>query len=83
MGADSKLPDPDLTVFLQIKLDLASSRDGYGDEIYDVSSFQEKVACGYSKLISHGNWYVVDATKPPDQINNLIMAELLARAFIK
>ncbi|KGG51936.1 hypothetical protein DI09_23p110 [Mitosporidium daphniae] len=56
MGADSKLPDPDLTVFLQIKLDLASSRDGYGDEIYDVSSFQEKVACGYSKLISHGNW---------------------------
>ena len=51
LSPDKGLLKPDLTVFLtQDDLTRQSNRDGFGDERYEISSFQEKVKTQFESL---------------------------------
>lgn len=51
------LPKPDLVLFLQLPLEKAARRDGYGDEKYENFSFQKKVLKNYYKMMD-SSWKV-------------------------
>ncbi|KAJ7948652.1 Thymidylate kinase [Quillaja saponaria] len=51
---------PDLVVFLDISLEKAAERGGYGGERYEQLEFQRKVAQNY-KVLHDASWKVVDA----------------------
>lgn len=39
-----KLPEPDQTYFMDIPIDVAQKRSGFGEERYEKKEFQEKVS---------------------------------------
>lgn len=68
-SCDRGLPRPDVVFYLDISVDDASGRGEFGDERYEVSTFQKKVQGIYSKL-SDDTWRVVDAKRTVDVIHN-------------
>lgn len=51
------LPKPDLVLFLQLPLEKAANRNGYGDEQYENYDFQKKVLKKYNKMVD-SSWKV-------------------------
>ena len=72
---DSGLPAPDAVFYLDLSVDEAMIRGGYGDEIYERCEFQNEVLDIYPTL-SDNTWFVVDAARTRD----VILKELVVRA---
>lgn len=49
---------PDLVLFLQLPLEKAARRDGYGNEKYENYDFQKKVFNNYQKMMD-SSWQVI------------------------
>ena len=56
------LPKPDLVLYLSLSAEEAAKRGSYGEERYDETNFQKRVAANYDTL-REPNWVVVDASK--------------------
>ena len=69
--ADSGLPAPDITFFMDISADVAMQRGDWGQEIHDKKDFQEKVADAF-KLLQTSSWIRIDATQSKDEIEDYI-----------
>lgn len=54
LNPDRGLPKPDLTLFF--KFSDNSSREGFGDERYEVKEFQDKVAIEFNKFSNEKEW---------------------------
>jgi len=66
---DSGLPAPDRVLFLNVSEDVALQRQGFGDERYEKTEFQNRVRKQYLRLMQQekeaGNeWTIIDADKP-------------------
>lgn len=60
LGPDRGLPKPDVTVFLKFKNDEENaSRDGFGDERYEIAEFQAKVKIMFDKFEQNEEWEVL------------------------
>nr|XP_026695821.1 thymidylate kinase-like [Ciona intestinalis] len=57
---DSGLPQPDLVLFLELSTSVAATRGGYGEERYETTEFQKKVALNFHGLKTE-EWKVIDA----------------------
>lgn len=68
---DSHLPTPDQVFYLDIPVDEASGRGDFGDERYEVSSFQKTVQERF-KLLKDDSWQVIDARDTIENIHNNI-----------
>lgn len=79
ISAESGLPDPDLTILLEISPQMTQSRDGYGDEIHDVPSLQNSVANIYNRLFMQNSWCRINAQDPMNVIHQEILNELSIR----
>ncbi|ODV84628.1 hypothetical protein CANARDRAFT_8609 [[Candida] arabinofermentans NRRL YB-2248] len=57
LSPDIGLPKPDLTIFLKFKNDDENmTRDGFGDERYEVVEFQKKVKVAFEKFKGIEGW---------------------------
>ncbi|KAF9421009.1 hypothetical protein HW555_002992 [Spodoptera exigua] len=62
--------------FLTMPVDSIKQRNGFGNERYEVLSFQQKVSEIYSKL-KEDNWEIVDASRPIDTIQEDMLEQTL------
>ena len=56
--SDAGLPRPDLVLFLTLSSEEAAKRGGFGDERYEQTDFQKRVANNYDILKQENNWKV-------------------------
>ncbi|XP_030312026.1 thymidylate kinase isoform X1 [Calypte anna] len=71
---DIGLPKPDVILFLQLSPEKAAERGNFGDERYEVSTFQEKVLESFSHLMKDQtlNWKTMDASKSIEDLHREI-----------
>lgn len=68
-GCERLLPKPDLTVFIDTPMEELARSSGFGDEVHDSRTFQEKVYSVYRKLLrDEDNVLIVDGTLPVEEI---------------
>ena len=68
---------PDLTVLLELPADVAASREGELDRFeQEGSSFQERVASAYERLVraEPSRWRRVRADRSPDEVHREVLA---------
>lgn len=65
---DKGLIEPDIVFYLNLSIDEAEKRGGYGQERYEKREFQEKVKMIYENNLKTINWIVVDANNSQDQV---------------
>eukprot|EP00891_Asterochloris_glomerata_P004422 jgi/Astpho2/4422/Aster-00039 len=70
---DVGLPKPDLVIYLEMAVELAAGRGGYGEERYEKVAFQKAVQEQYSAL-KDSNWHVLDASQEIDSLQQQIQA---------
>lgn len=75
--ADRGILKPDLVIFLNINLENNSSREGYGDEIYEKLEFQYKVKEVYDTLWDD-NWISINANQTIESVQADIQREVSA-----
>lgn len=73
MNTDAGLPRPDLVVYLEWSNGNLTNRNGYGDEIYENTQFQNKVKANYDRLKTDSNWRVFDCQDGIDEVHNKIL----------
>ncbi|KAG6331513.1 hypothetical protein ID866_7577 [Astraeus odoratus] len=71
---DIGLPEPDLTLFLNVEPEVARARGGYGEERYETEDVQRGVRTVFERIgeemnsARQGSWVVVDAGKDRDAV---------------
>lgn len=61
------LISPDLVLFLDIPIEVAEARKGFGEEHYETREMQQKVRENFKKLVDD-TWVVIDANKPQEEV---------------
>eukprot|EP00128_Syssomonas_multiformis_P014427 Colp12_sorted_trinity150504_noHs@34789 len=70
---DSGLPEPDVTIFLEISVEEAMKRGGFGEERYEKREMQEAVAGLFKKLYGP-KWKIISALQTPDALATQIFS---------
>lgn len=76
LAPDRGLPAPDIVLFLDLNSEEQKRRGGFGEERYEVSSFQENVRTKFLELIHTMktiNWMIVDANQTMDTVFTQLM----------
>ncbi|XP_063381097.1 thymidylate kinase [Cydia fagiglandana] len=73
---DMGLPKPDQVFFLTMPIESIEQRNGFGNERYEVLSFQKKVAEMYLQL-KEDDWEVLDARRSIEEIQKEILEKAL------
>ncbi|XP_045772026.1 thymidylate kinase [Maniola jurtina] len=69
---DAGLPKPDKVFFLNMSLENAQKRNGFGNERYEVLDFQKKVVDAYMQL-KEENWELLDASRSMETIQDELL----------
>ena len=78
---DAGLPAPDVVVFLEIPPEKAEARAGFGNERYEVSDMQVRVAANFNQLVTPC-WRKIDAARPIDEVRADVERCVLAAAEV-
>lgn len=68
---DVGLPEPDVTIFLDLSVEEASRRGGYGEERYESVAMQSKVREVFAQIrqdMPKDKWFVIDAGRSVDEV---------------
>ena len=71
-AAEKGLPKPDLVYYLDIPVSQIAKRSTFGDERYETTSFQERVAANYSTMFDD-SWKIIDANRDEEIIHQEIL----------
>jgi dTMP kinase len=72
---DAGLPAPDLTLYLEVPVEVAEARGEYGEERYEKREFQAKVRTAFEGLKARfPEWQVVDGQPPPPEVHAKVLA---------
>ncbi|KAI8342394.1 thymidylate kinase-like protein [Chlamydoabsidia padenii] len=74
---DVGLLSPDVILFLDLSLDEAEKRGGFGEERYEKRDLQQQVRQEFNKVMDH-SWKIIDASKTKDQVHDDMMAVIHA-----
>lgn len=80
LSPDRGLPSPDLICFLDLSEQEQKKRGGFGDERYEVSSFQTAVRQKFLELMDFLpdlNWKRIDAGGTADEVYTVLQTEVL------
>lgn len=66
-GPERGLPLPDLIIFLTLPQEEAAGRENFGEERYEVDSFQKRVMQNFEQLIEP-SWKVLNAARSIEAI---------------
>lgn len=70
---DRGLPKPDVVVYLELAVDKARERGGWGEERYEKEEMQKKVGEAYTGMSGGNEWKVVDADGSEEQVFERVM----------
>ncbi|KAI8089594.1 thymidylate kinase-like protein [Halteromyces radiatus] len=70
---DVGLLTPDVVMFMDLSMDEAEKRGGFGEERYEKRELQLKVRQEFQKMMD-SSWKIIDASKSKDQVYNDMMA---------
>lgn len=75
---DKGLIEPDLLVYIDLPVDIAAKRDGFGNEKYEKIDYQSKVYQQFKLLVDvyEGSKLIVDGTKTIDDIAQTIASAI-------
>ncbi|TPX69062.1 dTMP kinase [Spizellomyces sp. 'palustris'] len=77
-GPDKGLLTPDLVIYMEIPIEVAATRGGFGGERYEKIEFQEKVRGIFKQLKEQDpTWRVIDAGRPVEEIQKDIVGTVL------
>ncbi|KNC97162.1 thymidylate kinase [Spizellomyces punctatus DAOM BR117] len=77
-GPDKGLLTPDLVIYMEIPIEVAATRGGFGGERYEKIEFQEKVRGCFKQLKEQDpTWRVIDADRPVEEIQKDIVGTVL------
>lgn len=76
-GGDVGLPKPDLVVYLELSVECARERGGWGGERYEEEGMQRRVAEVFGKLRQGKEWRVVDASGAEHEVFQRVMDVVL------
>ena len=79
LAPDRGLPAPDIVLFLNLDSEEQQRRGGFGEERYEVSSFQQTVREKFLELIDSMktiNWQVIDAKGTPDEVFEVLRSSV-------
>eukprot|EP00241_Pyramimonas_parkeae_P010812 CAMPEP_0114248746 /NCGR_PEP_ID=MMETSP0058-20121206/13747_1 /TAXON_ID=36894 /ORGANISM="Pyramimonas parkeae, CCMP726" /LENGTH=228 /DNA_ID=CAMNT_0001362193 /DNA_START=79 /DNA_END=765 /DNA_ORIENTATION=+ len=80
LAPEKGLIAPDLVVFLQINVEEAAKRGGFGEERYEKVDLQKKVAAQFEAMKSD-NWQIVDATQSMETVQKEV--QTITKAVIE
>jgi dTMP kinase len=74
------LPQPDAVIFLDTPVATAAAREGFGEERYETTPFQERVRANFHAIMdkekqsaSAAPWHVLDATESIEQVHARVL----------
>ncbi|CAO3596773.1 unnamed protein product [Absidia cylindrospora] len=70
---DIGLLTPDMVMFLDLSMDEAEKRGGFGDERYEKRDLQLRVRQEFNKVMD-STWKIIDASKSRDEVHDAMMA---------
>lgn len=70
------LPKPDLTIFIYLNSKDAAKREGFGEEKYEVQSYQDEVNKNFEKL-QDSSWITINGNQNKEIIERQILDETL------
>ncbi|SAM06091.1 hypothetical protein [Absidia glauca] len=70
---DIGLLSPDVVMFLDLSLDEAEKRGGFGEERYEKRDLQQRVRQEFNKVMDQ-SWKMIDASKTMDQVHDDMVA---------
>uniref|UniRef100_A0A069DQQ3 Thymidylate kinase n=1 Tax=Panstrongylus megistus TaxID=65343 RepID=A0A069DQQ3_9HEMI len=73
---ESGLPKPDGIFYLQLEQNVINGRKGFGEERYDCSQFQKKVAECFAHLMDE-TWQIIDANKTVDELSKELYGKII------
>lgn len=73
---EAGLPRPDSVVYLDLPPGEAAKRAGYGAERYEELPFQTEVHALFARMVAAEGWFRCDATRPPDEITDELVAHV-------
>ena len=76
---DRGLANPDIVFLLNASVEVTSTRGEFGNELFERKELQRKVGESF-QTIKEQNWVQVDATKSIEEIHDLILESVLAKA---
>lgn len=65
---DKGLPAPDAVLFLDLPVQMAQARGGFGEERYETTELQNKVLSKFKEL-DDGTWHIIDASRTLDEVH--------------
>jgi len=72
------LPRPDIVFQLDIDIEKVTSRENYGQEVYEKTDFQQKVRNEYKKFEEYKYWNIINADQDKDKVHQNIVENLEA-----
>ena len=72
IGPECGLPMPDVVFLLDLDIEIAASRDGFGSERFEEAQFQHKVRRHFLSLYDPCYWIKIDASRPMEDVGNEI-----------
>ncbi|KAL7751844.1 hypothetical protein RI367_002844 [Sorochytrium milnesiophthora] len=69
---DVGLPKPDLVLYMDMSVDDAAKRGGYGEERYEKVAFQRQVRQLFLDRLRDPSWKIMDATKSIEELEREI-----------
>ena len=72
MSPDRGLLKPDGVIFLDLDIEVAKSRGGFGDERYETEQIQVRVRELFHRMVDE-SWSVVNADMSVDQLHDKMM----------
>lgn len=79
-NCDVGLPEPDLVIFLDMKVEDLIKRGGFGEERYEKADFLEKVNDVYKKIMEENdNFVIFDANEDVEVLHKKILRTVLEK----
>eukprot|EP00884_Botryococcus_braunii_P015929 jgi/Botrbrau1/3019/Bobra.0070s0015.1 len=69
---DKGLPAPDAVLFLDLPVEVAQARGGFGEERYETKELQTRVLSKFKEL-DDGTWYIVDASRTLNDVHREVL----------
>ncbi|KAG7857392.1 hypothetical protein KL939_003280 [Ogataea angusta] len=81
LSPDIGLPKPDIVLFMKFEHEENVTREGFGEERYEVAEFQQKVRTQFEKFQNEDNWKTIYVdNKSIEEVEEIIWAEYEAIA---
>lgn len=72
---DKGLPKPDFVFYLDISVEEAMKREGFGLELFEKKDFQNRVRDSYKQLFGD-EWIIIPANKSAEEVHKEIVLNL-------